>query len=262
MHANRRDPVRIGGMLLLIRAAGLACVVVLTARVVVLTETRDASATRVTAAVTRSLPLLQQSARTWSVRRDCASCHHQSLGSLAVAVAKERGFAIDEALAREQLNFTLKSRDEAVAMDTYLQGRGVTNGQVGLGYALVGLAAAGQPADRTTDVLSTYIAGRQFPDGRIPSASHRAPLEDSAITATALAIRALKVYAPERGDAIARGGAWLAAATPRSTEDRAYQLLGLRWLAGWRVRARRRSAAGRRCSASSGRMAAGGRWPP
>ena len=229
MHAKPGGPGRIGAMLL-IRSAGVACVLVGTAGLAAVTGSEDATATRVTAAVTRSLPLLQQSAHTWSIRRDCASCHHQSLGSLAVAVAKERGFAIDEALAREQLAFTLKSRDEAVAMDTYLQGRGVINGQVGLGYALVGLAGAGQPADRTTDVLSTYIAGRQFPDGRIPSASHRAPLEDSAVTATALAIRALKVYAPERKDAIARAGRWLAAAMPRSNEDRAYQLLGLRWL--------------------------------
>jgi ankyrin repeat protein len=220
--------------MLAIRAAGLACVLVLTARMAAVADRND-MAIRVTAAVTRSLPLLQQSAHTWSIRRDCSSCHHQSLGSLAVAVAKERGFGVDEALAREQLDFTLKSRDEAVAMDTYLQGRGVINGQVGLGYALVGLAGSGQPADRTTDVLSTYIAGRQFPDGRIPSASHRAPLEDSAITATALAIRALKVYAPERGDAIARAGRWLTAATPRSNEDRAYQLFGLRWLAGARL---------------------------
>lgn len=183
----------------------------------------------------KSLPLLQQSAHTWSTRRECASCHHQSLGSLAVAVARERGFAIDQALAREQLDFTLKSRDEAVSMDAYLQGQGVINGQVGLGYALMGLAGARQPASHATDVFAAYIADRQFPDGRVPSISHRPPLEDSAVTATALAIRALLVYAPQRRDAIERAGRWLTAATPRSNEDRVYQLLGLRWLNGHRT---------------------------
>src|SRR6266508_2320638 len=129
-----------------IRVVALVWAVVLTVQIAAAAGPPESTAVRVTAAVTRSLPLLQQSAHTWSTRRECSSCHHQSLGSLAVMVARERGFAVDEALASEQLDFPLKSRDEAVSMDTYLQGQGVTNGQVGLGYALVGLAGARQPA--------------------------------------------------------------------------------------------------------------------
>src|SRR5687768_1992187 len=89
------------------------------------------------AAVSRSLPLLQASARTWSERRDCASCHHQSLGTLAVEVARERGFAVNAAAALDQAAFTLRSREEADSFDTYLRGQGTAGGgTLGVSYAL------------------------------------------------------------------------------------------------------------------------------
>src|SRR5688572_14892554 len=88
------------------------------------------------AAVNRSLPLLQASASTWSERRDCSSCHHQSLGTLAVEVARERGFPVNAAAAQHQAAFTLRSRDEAASFDTYLRGQGTTGGgTLGISYA-------------------------------------------------------------------------------------------------------------------------------
>ena len=44
-------------------------------------------------AVERALPLLQQSARTWTAKGGCFSCHHQGLGATAVALARERASA-------------------------------------------------------------------------------------------------------------------------------------------------------------------------
>src|SRR5688572_8759320 len=119
------------------------------------------------AAVNRSLPLLQASASTWSDRRDCASCHHQSLGTLAVEMAREQGFQVNSKAAREQAAFTLRSREEAASVDTYLRGQGTTGGgTLGVSYALTGLTALRWPADSVTDVLAHFIAGRQLPDGR------------------------------------------------------------------------------------------------
>jgi hypothetical protein len=51
---------------------------------------------------------------------------------------------------------------------------------------------------------------------------------------TALSLRALQVYAPapqkpQYAQAVRRGAAWLRQAQPRTTEDRAFQLLGLAW---------------------------------
>lgn len=187
----------------------------------------------VDAAVSRSLPLLQASARTWSERRDCASCHHQSLGTLAVEVARERGFPVDAAAAQQQAAFTLRSRDEAASIDTYLRGQGTTGGgTLGVSYALTGLTALRRPADQVTDVLAHFIAGRQFPDGRFPSPDRRPPHEDSHVAATAFAIRALLAYGRDRSDVavrVRRASAWLARVDAATTEDRAMQLIGLQW---------------------------------
>jgi ankyrin repeat protein len=185
------------------------------------------------AAVVRTLPLLQASARTWTRARDCGSCHHQSLGTMAVEVARQRGFTIDAAAAHEQAVFTLRSREESASIDTYVRGRAtIGGGTLGPSYALAGLTAVRWPADRVTDVLTHFIAGRQFPDGRFPSPDRRPPHEDSAVAATAFAVRALLAYGRDRADVherVARASRWLAAVDASTTEDRSMQLLGLRW---------------------------------
>jgi hypothetical protein len=62
------------------------------------------------------------------------------------------------------------------------------------------------------------------------------PIESSDIQVTAASMRSLQLYAPrlEKADyqhAIRRAAEWLVTATPRGTEDRAFQLLGLGWSA-------------------------------
>ena len=187
----------------------------------------------VEAAVMKSLPLLQASARTWTERRDCTSCHHQSLGSMTVEVARERGFRIDPVAAHEQAVFTRTARGEGASVDAYVRGQGVVGGgSMGLSYSLAGLASVREPADRVTDVLAQLIAGRQFPDGSFPSPDHRPPHEDGVIPSTAFAIRALLAYGhhqPGTPARLERAAAWLARAEAITTEDRAMQLLGLRW---------------------------------
>lgn len=188
------------------------------------------------AAVKKSLPLLQASARTWSERRSCTSCHHQSLGAMTVEVARERGFEIDPVAAHDQAVFTEKARQEGASVDAYVRGQGLVGaGNMGLAYSLMGLTAVGRPATGGSDVLAHFIAGRQLPDGRFPSPDHRPPHEDSQIAATAVAIRALRAYgrdAAETAVRVRRASVWLAGAQAIDTEDHAMQLLGLRWAGG------------------------------
>src|SRR3954447_13486992 len=48
------------------------------------------------AAVAKSLPLLESSARTsMEKRKQCFTCHNQALPVMALTAAKERGFAVD-----------------------------------------------------------------------------------------------------------------------------------------------------------------------
>src|SRR6266851_9339939 len=62
-------------------------------------------AVTVRAAITKSLPLLQEGARTFRERSEgrCISCHHQGLILQTVALARKRGIAIDENLARAEV---------------------------------------------------------------------------------------------------------------------------------------------------------------
>ena len=56
-------------------------------------------------AVARSLPLLQRGAKTFRERSEgrCIACHHQGLILQTVALARERGFTIDEKLASAEV---------------------------------------------------------------------------------------------------------------------------------------------------------------
>jgi len=144
------------------------------------------------AAVARSLPLLQSSADTWFQKRQCASCHHQGLGLIAVTVAREQGFPIDEALLRGQLERTL--RPARNWQEKFVTGEVSINEAIGQSYRAIGVGTAGGTRTQMTDAMSYLLAGRQHVTGRWPSYSRRPPLEDSEFTATALTIRALRLF--------------------------------------------------------------------
>jgi hypothetical protein len=87
----------------------------------------------------------------------------------------------------------------------------------------------------------------QLPDGRWRPAGIRPPLEYSDVSTTALAIRALQLYAPDDRKAkyqkqINQAAAWLSRFEPRFTEERVFQLLGFTWT-GAEPKLRRKRAA-------------------
>src|SRR5581483_1625306 len=67
---------------------------------------RAADPVQVRRAVERSLPLLQAGARTFRERSEgrCIGCHHQGPLQLVVALARERGFRVDEESERAELD--------------------------------------------------------------------------------------------------------------------------------------------------------------
>lgn len=195
---------------------------------------RGVEATRRAAAVAveRSLPLLQSSADTWFEKRTCSSCHHQGLGLLAVSAAREQGFAIDTARLRNQVSRT--SRMVPSWVERYVTGDPSINESIGQSYRLVGLGASGVAPSEFTDAFVTMLAGKQHMSGFWPSYSRRPPHEDSEFTATAVTIRALRLFgrAPDETSVashIARGKGWLRGARPVDHEDRVMQVLGLGW---------------------------------
>jgi N-acyl-D-amino-acid deacylase len=187
--------------------------------------------------VEKAIPLLQRSDVAFLERAGCVSCHNNSLTAMTVAQARSRGFRVNEEIASGQLK-----RIAAFLQDNSergLEGEGIPGGIDTVSYILLGMAAEKYPSDTITDIWARYSRNNQSPDGRFKCRSFRPPLETSDFQVTAATIRSLLVYAPkshreEYLSAAKRAVRWLETAEPTSTEDHAFQILGLRWGGGGR----------------------------
>jgi ankyrin repeat protein len=189
-------------------------------------------AASVRAAVERSLPLLQQNDVTFLKKAGCVSCHNNTLTAVTVATARAQGIAVNDTIARQQLK-TIGAYIETWR-ERALQGLAIPGDADTVSYILLGMAAEKYPADAATGAMAQLLRRQQFADGRWRIFAHRPPLESNDIQVTATSMRALQVYAPRDARAeyqrtIDRAAAWLARATPMTTEERAFQLLGLGW---------------------------------
>ena len=192
----------------------------------------------VKAAVEKAVKRLETGVANYPKHRQCFSCHHQAMAVFSLTAAKERGFAVDDELLKEQVPFSLKTFRNTGPI---AKGRGVGGEVTSVVYALATFAAAGHPRDETTDALVEYLLVRQSKDGSwpVPAFGERPPTMGSRFTNVGLAVAALKHYGPAdepEGDddrqqrvdtALAKARAWLLANEPASTEDKVFHLRGL-----------------------------------
>jgi ankyrin repeat protein len=184
------------------------------------------------AAVARSLPLLQRNDVTFLKKSGCVSCHNNTLTAMAVSAARARGLSVNDDVARQQLHaiatYLSSWRERA------LQGVGIAGDADTISYLLLGLGAEHYAPDDTTAAMARFLLRQQTPAGQWRIFAHRPPIESSDVEVTAVSMRALQTYAPpaRRADydaAVRRAADWLLRAQPKTTEDRAFQLLGLTW---------------------------------
>ena len=185
------------------------------------------------AGATRALPALQRSARTFVEQRSCVSCHHNVLPILMLRMAQARGVAVDGRVLQSVEDKTFRELSEAGAADAAIQGVNVVDPPANDSYLLMAANAAGLPRDLTLEVYARRILSWQRDDHWVTS-DFRPPHSSSIHTATATAIRAIRLYLPpelkREGDAaIQRASAWLARTPPESTEDAAFRLFGQVW---------------------------------
>ena len=187
--------------------------------------TRVGEANTPRAAIQRAVPLLEHGRPEFRRLAGCPSCHHDALPALALERVHALGMPIDlEARAREARATAAFFRRGSVR---FLEGYGFAD-IVECAYLLVGLAASDYPPDDVTAAMARYLELHQASDGRWPAMMQRMPADGSDVTMTALAIRALSVYAPNPAR-IARGRAYLESVTATTNEDLTFQLLGLHW---------------------------------
>jgi squalene cyclase len=198
----------------------------------VLLPASPAETTSVQDAVEKALPLLQKTAPVFWKNTGCVSCHQVTLPTMATALAREHGFAVDNDLEQQILKITadyLELRTERI-----LQGITPPGAEDTLSYVVFGLAMERFPADQATDASARYLKIRQANDGRWKVRAHRPPLEASPISLTAMTIRVLQAYAPpaqqeQYRKSIASAARWLAAAETKNTDESAFKVLGLAW---------------------------------
>jgi ankyrin repeat protein len=178
-----------------------------------------------------SVALLQQSSKETTTNGGCVNCHHQVLTGLAIAAAHEKAIPIDEPAAADQwkaMSTGLRARENGFVQ--HLDSGGGLDSTL---YTLFALQANKYPADSTTDAMVAYILSRQFTDGRWPrEEASRAPLQDGDFYRVALAVSALRAYAPpslkmEVDEHMTRARNWLMTSLPKTTDDFTMWLLGL-----------------------------------
>jgi ankyrin repeat protein len=185
------------------------------------------------AAIAKSIALLQLSGTGFFKESGCVGCHHQNFTAMAVGAARRKGIRVDADAAAEQLKvvktqwagvpeFLLQRLDPPGASDT-------------LAYSLFGLAAVEYPADAMTDAMVANVAQEQQPNGSWGVGGvARSPLEEGMIARTAMGMRMLQHFGPpglrsEFDKRLAKARDFLLEAQPRTTDDWAMQLLGLKW---------------------------------
>ena len=186
------------------------------------------------AAVTEALARLNPGGPVLYERSKCISCHHQTLPLMAMALARVRGVAVDaDAIAHPVRAITdvWNSRRENLMLARSRDGGGANE----LSYGLLAFAEAAVPRNAVTDTAVSSLMSTQRTDGSWVFLDTRPPQADnSRIPFTAMAIRGLDAYGPPGLRAATRASmeralAFLRGASPASTQDEAFRLLGLIW---------------------------------
>ncbi len=148
-------------------------------------------------------------------------------------MARSRGVAVDAAVLAAVEDKTFQPWRAAGALDDAVQAAALNDPTPNDSFLLMAAHAAGIPPGITTAVYARRLVSWQR-DGHWVTSDFRPPHSSSTFTATASAVRAIRLYLPEelraeREACLARARQWLLATLPESTEDASFRVLGLVW---------------------------------
>jgi ankyrin repeat protein len=193
---------------------------------------QEADPARVHDAAARALVAIQKAQEPWYAtnKQVCASCHHQYQPALAYRVARDHGVPFDESITRADAAKAFNYSD----IDRAIQYSYVIEPAVDDAYRLVAANAAGVKPNLATAIYARLLISRQNARGDWDGFHQRPPSSYSPVTMAALGLRAVQIYhhssqKAQADAAVARARKFLEGWTPRDTEERSYQLLGLRW---------------------------------
>ena len=183
------------------------------------------------AAIEKSIPLLQRGAASWIERAQCGACHHRPLIDRLTALARQRGFAVDETLAAVR---SQRGRGAAATAERAPDAPLTSQPAFDVAWIQHHFAEAGVARDAPREAMARALTALQFADGRWNPGPPRVPISGSSFVVTAAAARVLQAYGPpdERSETaihVDRAKHWLMANTATETHDEAFRLLGLLW---------------------------------
>jgi len=193
-----------------------------------------ASAEKALAALQTTAAKSRESFRRHVSKQDCASCHQQYLPMAAVGHARNRSVRFDRQAAREQIASLGKLTNPFFKHEYIIQTLLHPDPAHTFGYHLFGFVAEEVPASAMTDGMVHHLVTVQASDGRWFNNVPRPPIASCDVSATALAIHAIKHYGwPGRKEEFAasvqRGRRWLWKVEAETNEEAVFQLLGLHW---------------------------------
>jgi hypothetical protein len=149
---------------------------------------------------------------------------------MTVALARRKGLRVNEAQAAKELGFAVAT--DKPYFEQMRTGTTIGGGSDTLGYTLMGMHAAGYPADALTDVHIHYLSIYQSPDGPWRTNSYRPPSEYSPFATTAVALESIRLYPlpgrrEEFKERFARAKKWLLSHNAYSGEEHCMQLNAL-----------------------------------
>jgi hypothetical protein len=178
------------------------------------------------ASAQKGLVLLEKTSPTFLKIGGCNSCHNQMLPAAAQAFARKRGIATGPAIAQ------LSPETSEATVERIIEHAGGVAGPIP--YEFFSDVSIDRPRDPRIESKIYVLKSMQQPEGFWKANSTRTPLTYDDFTPTAFAILALDRYSsgPQRAEAdtrIARARSWLLEAKPATTQERAFQILGLAW---------------------------------
>jgi ankyrin repeat protein/mono/diheme cytochrome c family protein len=197
-----------------------------TARATAIITSASVRSRSIPEAVRNSLALLEKQSDTFIRTAGCNSCHSQDLPSAAAGLARD--YQLTSMKTFPQLPASMTPPAEQLMDFNVISPNSVA-------WQLFDEGMNHGPRTQVTDAIVRYLMASQSAEGswNTPE-SRRPPMNSGKFQTAALAIYAMKNYAPEAEklkcqNAIASSLAWLEQATPVTNQDHAFRLLGLTW---------------------------------
>jgi len=181
----------------------------------------------------KSLLLLQKSSYLFTKNsiQKCASCHHNTLTSMAAGLARQKNMPVVDSFTAQRVNAMEANIINACnpnRINEFVPANFI------IPYVLLGLDAEKYPANVYTDISVDFLLSQARPDGSFMSESGRVPLETGVIHLTAMAIHSIQLYAPpakrkKADELLAKTKIWLEKSNPAEQQELSFQLLGLQW---------------------------------